>query len=128
MRVYLAAPWSHRAEARQARALLIAAGHDVPCRWLDVDERTTSAVEEAQNDMTDLLTCEAFLVLNLAKSEGKACETGMAIIAELPIISIGIGSNIFLNLPRVRRVETLNDAIAALDTLIANQEPPCRHV
>jgi nucleoside 2-deoxyribosyltransferase len=124
MRVYLAAPWIHRAEARQAREKLTAAGYDVNSRWLDVDETTTSPEVEAVNDMTDILSSDALVVLNLAKSEGKACETGMAIVAGMPVISVGDGHNIFLKLPTVRRVETLHEAITILDHL-TTQETPC---
>lgn len=122
--VYLAAPWVHRAEARQAREKLTAAGYDVNSRWLDVDEATTSPEAEAINDMVDIISSDALVVLNLAKSEGKACETGMAIVAGIPVISVGVGHNIFLKLPTVRRVETLHEAITILDH-ISSQETPC---
>lgn len=124
-RVYLAAPWTHRAEARLARDLLMAAGYDVPCRWLDVDETKTTQDDEAINDWNDLLSCDAFVVLNLAKSEGKACETGIALLAGMPVISIGQGCNIFLKLPRVRRVETLHEAISTLDGMFGKPCVPC---
>lgn len=117
MRVYLAAPWSHRADARAARDRIQAAGHIVNDRWLDVDETTTTEAQEAEHDVMDLMMSEALIVLNLAKSEGKACETGMALMAGLPVISVGQGSNIFLKLAQVHRVETLHEAITVLDGL-----------
>ncbi len=115
--VYLAAPWIHRPDARDAREQLVAAGYPVNARWLDVDETVTSPAVEAQNDIDDLLESDVLVLLNLATSEGKACETGMALIANIPIIAVGGGANVFLNLPIVHRVETLNDAIGVLDTL-----------
>jgi hypothetical protein len=55
------------------------------------------------------------VVLNLEKSEGKAVETGIALMNNIPIVSVGTRSNIFQTL--AIEVETVQEAIAALDRL-----------
>lgn len=122
-RIYLAAPWAQRHAAQIARTQLEAAGHTVPCRWLDVADGADSVLE-AQHDVEDLRACEVLVVLNLAMSEGKACETGMALALCMPVISVGDGANIFLTLPEVIRVRTLAEAISAL-TMMTRIEHLC---
>lgn len=88
-RIYIAAPWARREEAREARLYFELEGFDVTSRWLDVDELKCSPVKEAQNDIEDVLTSDAVVVLNLQKSEGKAFEQGLAFMANIPIYVIG---------------------------------------
>lgn len=114
--IYLAAPWTHRFDARKARTELQRAGHTVPCRWLEVADGA-DPVLEAQHDVQDLRAAEVLVVLNLAKSEGKACETGMALMLGIPVVSVYEGANIFLKLPHVHQVNTLAEALVMLAAL-----------
>ncbi len=116
--VYLAAPWVRRIQARIARRALQDAGYVVTSRWLDVDETKTTQAAEAQNDFDDLVQCDALVVLNLEKSEGKAVEQGIALGRKMPIIAVGEERlNVFQHLPRIKLVPTLDAAIVELDRL-----------
>jgi hypothetical protein len=76
---------------------------------------TESARLQAAEDVFDVLSAEALIVLNLQKSEGKAVETGVALMARLPIISVGSRSNIFQTLGY--EVETVEGALEVLNSL-----------
>ena len=58
------------------------------------------------------------VVLNSAKSEGKATEQGIAIEMEMPIIAVGergtVTSNIFHYLANYRFVPTIEEAVALI--------------
>ena len=122
MRVYIAAPWARKAEAIEAGAQFEAAGHTVTSRWFyhpgapsdhaGVLEPTDDIRLQAAEDVFDVLSSEALVVLNLQKSEGKAVETGIALAAGLPVISVGPRSNIFQTLGT--EVATVEDAINEL--------------
>ena len=117
MRVYVAAPWVRRNEAREAAYQLIEAGHVVTCRWLTVhggDDRPERLRQEADNDLSDLLNSDIMLLLNLEKSEGKAVETGFAIATGMDIIAVGQPSNVFHYLPEVIWVDSVDEAIRVL--------------
>lgn len=127
MRVYIAAPWVRKAEAIKAGFEVEAAGHIVTSRWFthgdggDAMDSTgiTQAIEGIRNqaweDIEDVSSADALIVLNLERSEGKAVETGIALIQNIPVISVGKRGNIFQTL--AIEVETIQEAIAALDTL-----------
>lgn len=118
MWIYLAAPWANRTEARAARDVLVAAGVHVVSRWLDVNETQTTQQQEATNDIVDILRADALIVLNLSLSEGKAWEQGYAYAMDIPIIVVGGPIRcVFQHLDQITKVETLDDAIDALNTL-----------
>jgi nucleoside 2-deoxyribosyltransferase len=127
MRVYIAAPWVRRPEAIEAGKLFTAAGHVLTCRWFvhetDGDPNDSTGItcdpyiirHQAFEDIADVRRAEVLVVLNLQKSEGKAVETGIAIAAGIPVVSVGARSNIFQSLGH--EVETVADALALLKTL-----------
>lgn len=127
MKIYLAAPWAHKDQAKKDRDTIQAADPNlqVISRWLDfqphsdvVGEYPQSVLQqEAENDVADLMMADALVVMNYSMSEGKACETGMALTLGIPVISVGDGRNVFLNLTQVTRVVTLEDAIYQLQNL-----------
>jgi len=127
MRIYIAAPWVRKADAITASEQFKAAGHTVTSRWFDHDGNPSDssglsisneeARRQAAEDIFDILGSEALVVLNLQVSEGKAVETGIALIAGLPVISVGRRSHVFHSL--CIEVETLAQALEALDTLEA---------
>lgn len=122
MKIYVAAPWVRKDDAIQAGEKLKAAGHTITSRWFthegDPNDPTGATVEleriqhQALQDIQDVRAAEVLVVLNLQKSEGKAVETGIAIAAQIPVISVGTRSNIFQTLGT--EVATLEDAIALL--------------
>lgn len=122
MRIYVAAPWIHKQDAIAAGKLLEAAGHTITSRWFThegdpndsagVTAPNARIIEQAIEDIKDVRRAEMLIVLNLAKSEGKAVETGIALANDIPIISVGPRSNIFQTLGT--EVDTLEEAINAL--------------
>lgn len=112
MKVYVAAPWTHKAEAERFALLLEANGHTITKKWwehrevggylqddIEADEYG-ELVEQADEDISGVHTCDAFVLLNLSKSEGKAVETGYALSRRYTptpckLILVGPKSNLF---------------------------------
>lgn len=123
MRVYIAAPWVRKPEAIEVGKRFEAAGHVVTSRWFnhvgDPNDSTgftsdfADIQHQAAEDMFDVLSSEALVVLNLERSEGKAVETGIALAAGLVVISVGPRSNIFQTMGL--EVATVEEALAALE-------------
>lgn len=131
MKVYIAAPWVRRLTAISVGDQFIAAGHEVTSRWFyhetsaggDPNDATGSSSpianirHQALEDIADVRRADVLVVLNLQKSEGKAVETGIAIAANIPVISVGPRSNIFQALGA--EVETPEDALRLMGTWAA---------
>jgi nucleoside 2-deoxyribosyltransferase len=123
VKVYLAAPWVRKQEAIAAGEQLRAAGHEVTSRWFNHEGNPhdstgiTEDIEQiriqAREDINDVMSADALVVLNLEMSEGKAVETGIALAYNLPVISVGGRSNIFQALGV--EVNSLDDAIQVLN-------------
>jgi nucleoside 2-deoxyribosyltransferase len=123
MKVYIAAPWTHKADAARTAAMLEAAGHEVTKRWWEhrevpgylTDDHANDGElrEQAEEDVQGVCDADVFVLLNYAKSEGKAVETGVAIACGIPIIVVGRRSNLFhyLSVVVVTSVDALNRAI-----------------
>lgn len=134
MRLYLAAPWTCKSAAQTFAQILEDAGHTVPCRWWEHSElpaylsgQETEGdfavlAEQAYLDLDGVLTADAFVLLNLVKSEGKAVETGVAIASGVPIIVVGPRSNLFHYTSSVEVVATVNECLMALDNMVAAWE------
>lgn len=122
MRVYLAGPWATRDQMPGIAARFVEAGHTMSLRWWEhpdvpgtpsaADNATMTALAHA--DFFGVVEADALVVVNAAPSEGKAVETGIALTMCLPVIVIGPRSHIFHYLPSVRRVDSVDEAIAAL--------------
>jgi nucleoside 2-deoxyribosyltransferase len=124
MKVYIAAPWVRRPEAIEAGKRFKAAGHILTCNWFhhetDGDPLDSTGVTcnpdsirfQANEDIADVRRADVLVVLNLQKSEGKAVETGIAIAAGIPVISVGPRANIFQALGT--EVGTVDEALAFL--------------
>ncbi len=118
--VYLAASWSERGKASAAKYELQRAGIRVVSTWTEqADENDPVSLSvNAANDERELQSADAIILLNLAKSEGKATEWGMARQAGKLCILVGPREgNIFYNLPGIVQCDTLQDAIAYLKPL-----------
>ncbi len=112
LRIYLAAPWANRDNARGFGERLEAAGFAITEKWWDqtpTDDHDELAVQ-ATKDVMGVAQADLFIVLQLGQSEGKAVETGMAMAWAKPIIVVNplgapaVGSgNIFHHLLHVVR-------------------------
>lgn len=105
MRVYLAAAWKERAMMPEIARQFEKAGHQVTHRWWEYEEppgcnypsndESPELEDIAASDYIGVVQCDALVLLNTQKSEGKAVETGIAIALGKPIILVGTRSNIF---------------------------------
>lgn len=113
MRLYLAAPWSQRDQARIMSQKLMEAGHIVTATWFNQEPTDDPAMlrEFALRDIEELFSANMLILINSQKrgeeTSGKAVETGLAIATLKGIIIVGERSNIFhyLNMPIVDSIE-----------------------
>jgi nucleoside 2-deoxyribosyltransferase len=119
--IYIAAPFIKKYEARQVRQELRMAGFDTCSAWLDQPDEpyeVASNISRAMRDVEEVESCSVFLFLNLAMSEGKATELGMALMLGKPIFCIGGKErNVFLHLPQITHVLDVTEFIAAINLL-----------
>lgn len=123
MRVYIAAPWVRRTEAVEIGKRFVASGFEVTSRWFEhpgnpndstgKSSPLETVVQQANEDIEDILRADALVVVNLERSEGKAVETGIAIANGIPVVSVGARSNIFQALGK--EVGTVDEAISYLE-------------
>jgi hypothetical protein len=125
LKVYIAAPWRDRHLmpdiAKQVEEI---AGCRITHRWWEVEntpegERNIAVLrEQAEKDVMGVLSAQVVLVMNTAKSEGKAVEQGLAIGAGVPIVVVGkrgeLSQNVFHYLPAYKWVDTLEEALVKL--------------
>lgn len=100
MRIYVAAPWTRKAEAAAMGVALENAGHTITKKWWEHREvpgylttglhpdENQELIQQAMEDIQGVLNADALVLLNLEKSEGKAVETGVAVTSAL-LLSFG---------------------------------------
>lgn len=126
MKIYLAAPWVTRSEMPAISSKLEENGHSITWKWWQTEnipegERNSQALRlQAEHDREGVTSAQVMVVINSAKSEGKATEQGIAIAHRLPIIAVGkLGEhsiNVFHYLSSYKWVDTVDDAIDLLNT------------
>jgi nucleoside 2-deoxyribosyltransferase len=93
--IYIAAPWKDKALMPEIAAKFEAAGHKITWKWWATDDiaegnRNEDALQtQALNDVNGVLDADVLVLINTAKSEGKAVEQGIAIASGIPIIAVG---------------------------------------
>ena len=117
MNVYVAAPWVDRQAAREAGELVEKAGHTVTEKWWDHPDTSDhdELVEQAKADVVGVLGADLFLLLNTRTSEGKAVETGIAIMCCIPIAVVGERSNLFHHLDDVQLFGSVQEVLDAIE-------------
>jgi len=115
---YLAAPFTHRDEARQVRELIQThLGWACTSSWIDNHLSAFDALDpvvasnEAYSDIDDIIAAECMVFLNLAPSEGKMFELGFAVASDMPIYFIGEPTHIFHHLDGLERFNQIEDLI-----------------
>jgi len=132
--VYIAAPWVAKDQALEAQKKFEQAGFVVTSHWITYhsdawpqygtpalapEKNERELTRQAIEDLRDIEDSDAFVILNLDKSEGKATELGYAYALGLPVVLVGERSrNIFYHLPTITRVDTVEDAIEYLGELV----------
>jgi hypothetical protein len=121
MKIYVAAPWIDREYAKAVAGILERHDYTITHPWWNL--------EGAEDDHAHLRTCaiadvngvataDVLMLLNTAKSEGKAVEQGLALAWMKPIVAVGIlgeiSTNVFHHLPQYIWVDTVADALDAL--------------
>lgn len=131
MRIYLAAPWTHRDTAREVARDLVGAGHSITTRWWEhrevpgylssscPEEEFAELAEQAMLDLDGVAHADVFVLLNTGVSEGKAVEMGVAIASGVPIILVGTRSNLFHYTDVVEVVDGIDQLLMALDNMEA---------
>ena len=122
MKLYIAGPWKHREEVGRVADQFIAAGHQITERWWEheeVDLSKPGGVKEmgrqAKLDERGVMAADQFVFLNLAYSEGKCVELGIAISEGIPITAVGHPAiNVFHYHPSVKWVETAEEVVVKL--------------
>ena len=102
MKVYIAAPWELREDAKALGDRLTAAGIEITARWLtELDGQ--SDLDGAIMDLEDIDRSSALILLNPAEwaakgTGGRHFECGYAHARELSIGILGVRSNVFHDL------------------------------
>jgi nucleoside 2-deoxyribosyltransferase len=97
MKIYVAAPWVARETAGLVASQLEQRGHVITERWWDhhdvgvypgpaYGEDLAELRAQADRDIAGVESADVVVVLQLAKSEGKAVEQGIAIALGIPIV------------------------------------------
>jgi len=120
MKVYIAAPYPCKEDARLVRTFLETHGINCTSQWIDEEDGEDSA-ERAQKDLDDVNEAHVFIALNFLEWEqrgtgGRHVEFGYA-IGTMPIILIGKRSNVFHHLPEIKVVEKIQDALVYLKAI-----------
>jgi len=121
LKCYIAAPWANKADALAAQEQFEAAGLEVTAHWIkhhsDGDTSDDELAEQAVEDVNDIIRSDVFVILNLALSEGKAFEMGVAYTLGIPVVLVGDRTrDIFYHLPNIYRADTVEAAIEGLTT------------
>lgn len=127
MKVYVAAKFENKEEARAAQALLREAGHTITHDWTGEDATgiTGAALREylttaAAGDVRGVLDADAILLIHDDRGQGLYIEFGMALACVSgPIVVVRGLSNaaripIFYYLPGIHHVETIEEAVALI--------------
>lgn len=112
MKIYTAAPWQLRDEARRTAAALIHHGHIVTSRWLQ--EGDIENHETAQMDLDDIDAADALLAINPLRyakigTGGRHVEFGYALARGKRLFIRGVRSNIFHHHERVHMIELITE-------------------
>lgn len=129
MKVYLAAPWSFKEQAKIVKKIFVDAGFDVVSRWIDLHvPKPENSIElgwaeaneeimrrEAYNDIEDVKECDVLVLMNIQprnfESTGKAVETGIALILDKKVVLVGDKTNVFHYHDNVTQVNGVTEAI-----------------
>lgn len=124
MRIYLASKWEDRDIMPQLAEQIEEAGHRITHKWWQHEDHegtypsnidSAFYTQCAWDDFNGVASADALIVFNSGKSEGKAVETGIALTMGIPVVVIGVRSNIFHYLDGVRMVWSVAEALEAVE-------------
>ena len=129
MNFYLASAFARHPEMRAARDDLVAAGHTVTSRWIDLHggdqleamvandlrEHPERAARYAMADIQDLFAADTVISFTgFGGRGGRHVEFGLAIAASKRLIVVGPREHVFHALPEVEYHSTWSECLAAL--------------
>lgn len=132
LKVYIAAPWIHATEASVLGSKLEELGYVITRKWWLEDGTKEHNLEFlkkcAEADITGVQFCNVLVLLDYAKSEGKAVEQGVAIDRGKPIVAVrgdNDSNNIFHKMRNyfwVKDVDSAISVLAVIDWLLNKNE------
>ena len=130
-KVYIAAPWAIRGDMEEIAQKLEAKGHTITHRWWEAENVPESDRDApfmrkmAVLDGQGVIDADVMLLINSAKSEGKAVEQGIALSYGLPIIVVGrrgeISKNVFHYLLNYLWYDDLESAIEKVGNVVIKE-------
>ena len=124
--IYIAAPWRDKELMPDIATKFEQAGHQITHKWWLVEdtpesERNFDLLQaQAGLDFCGVEAANFLILINSAKSEGKAVEQGIALGLGKSIIAIGkLGAhskNVFHYMSNYTWVDTITDALKVLET------------
>lgn len=124
-KIYLAAPWIDKDKMEEIALRFEAIDCVITHRWWNVEnleevERTPKLMkQQARWDVDGVENADAVVLINSAKSEGKAVEQGIAIAKNIPIIAVGKrgehSKNVFHYLPIYHWVKNIDEALTIME-------------
>lgn len=114
MKVYIAAPFNRREEARSARNVLMKKGYVSVSRWIDnhLTEKISDQQKrtEALEDIKDIQKSMRMIFINgKSTAGGMHVEMGYALSEGIPIYLVGKPSSVFHHLPQVTCFNCVED-------------------
>lgn len=133
--IYIAAPWKDRELMPTIGDQFERASFVITHKWwltedIPEAERSTSLLaEQAQKDYEGVRDANLLILLNTAKSEGKAVEQGIAIALQKKVIAIGkrgdgTSSNVFHYLPNYYWYGTIEEYLDTTATMKVKSPKP----
>ena len=112
MKIYIATAYELRDHAISVMHHLEALGHEVTSGWLHGHVGMDD--EHARRDLADVLAADLLLLLNPADyaekgTGGRHVEVGYALALNIPVVIVGVRSNIFHHLDRVRVIGSVGE-------------------
>lgn len=129
---YVGSAFGNKEAVREAQSALVAAGHGVTHDWTPEDSAGLADAELnayqqrcGWDDVRGVERADFMLALNHSAACGLWWECGIALGRRIPVVVVGGGKwTIFMELPGVYRVKTLEDAIVLISTF-EKRCPPC---
>lgn len=89
MTIYLAGSWANRKDLRPIRDKIVALGHTVNSKWIDIEEENEDLKAASIRDIDGILESSLFIVDTDGVSYGKIWEAGFAYANERIVWIIG---------------------------------------